>query len=99
MGNASFPNSTAIGAIRGWELEVLKGAEEMIAANKVRHIFAEVGFRDEGHPDINSFSTLDQALTKKYGYLFSGFYDLNRYGDRKQFTLFGMALYTNPSCG
>jgi hypothetical protein len=83
--------------VQGWELEVLKGAEEMIVANKVRHIFAEVGFRDEG-PDINSFSTIDQTLTK-YGYLFSGFYDLNRYGDRKEFTLFGMALYTNPSCG
>jgi Methyltransferase FkbM domain len=83
--------------VQGWELEVLKGAEEMIIGNKVRHIFAEVGFRVEG-PDINSFSTIDQALTK-YNYLFSGFYDLSRYGDRKQFTLFGMALYTNPSCG
>lgn len=82
--------------VQGWELEVLKGAEEMILANKVKHIFAEVGFREEG-PDINSFSTIDQAVTK-YNYLFSGFYDLNRYGDRKQFTLFGMALYTNPAC-
>ena len=82
--------------VQGWELEVLKGAEEMILANKVRYIFSEVGFRDEGHPDLHPFATIHQALTK-YGYLFSGFYDLSRYGDRKQFTLFGMALYTNPS--
>jgi FkbM family methyltransferase len=84
--------------VQGWELEVLKGAEELILSNKVRHIFAEVGFRDEGHPDINPFAKIDRALAK-YGYLFSGFYDLSRYGDRKQFTLFGMALYTNPSWG
>ena len=80
--------------VQGYELRVLEGASEMISENKVHFIFAEVGFRPP-NSEIQNFGELNDAMAKR-GFLFSGFYDFLRYGDNKEFTLFGNALYINP---
>lgn len=81
--------------VQGWETEVLAGASSMLTANKIRFVFAEVGFRP-GNTEMQTFGELEEVITD-YGFLFSGFYELFRYGDAKQFTLFANALYLNPN--
>jgi FkbM family methyltransferase len=80
--------------VQGWELEVLRGASGMLANNRVRFVFAEVGFR-RNDVEMAMFGDLDAALSQ-YGFLFCGFYDLFRYGAAKEFTLFANVLYLNP---
>lgn len=81
--------------VQGWESDVIEGAGDLLDKKKVRFIFAEAAFR-RGDGDMTLFGFLDEKLAER-GFLFSGFYDFVRYGDRKEFTLFANALYMNPA--
>jgi FkbM family methyltransferase len=83
--------------VQGYELEVIKGAKRMLSSNSVRFVFAEVGFRPN-NLEIQMFGDFNSAMSD-CGFLFSGFYDLLRYGDNKEFTLFANALYMHPKFG
>lgn len=59
----------------GFDLEVLKGAENLLNQRKIKFILSEVGFRgfDQRHTD---FHTLSEYLFSK-GFRVYGFYDLS----------------------
>jgi FkbM family methyltransferase len=79
--------------VQGWELEVLRGANTMIAQNAIRFVIAEVGF---GRPwaEVQHFAELDNFM-QHCRFDFCGFYDTFRYGPAKQFVGFSNALYVN----
>ena len=79
--------------VQGWETEVLRGAESLIASDNVVSIFVEVAFREDS--EMQQFSELHSVLTGK-GFALSGLYDPLRYGPRKEFVLFANALYLHP---
>lgn len=81
--------------VQGWELEVLKGSNQMISANKVHFIYAEVGFRKDAS-DMQYFEELNEFMQNNE-YFLCGFYDGFRWGKNKQFLGFSNALYMNPS--
>jgi FkbM family methyltransferase len=81
--------------VQGWELEVLRGADKMLAANRVRYIFTEIGF-DRDDTEMVPFGDLDKAISR-HGFLFCGFYHFFRHGPMKEFVSFGNALYLNPN--
>jgi FkbM family methyltransferase len=83
--------------VQGYELEVIKGAKRMLSSNSVRFVFAEVGFRPNDL-EIQMFGDFNSAMSD-HGFLFSGLYDLLRYGDNKEFTLFANALYMHANFG
>ena len=78
---------------QGCDLDVLLGAERMIAAKQVPFVFVEVGF--QANDIINSpFAPLNGHLTDR-GYRLSGFYEQS--GGARSATLnFCNALYFNP---
>ena len=59
-------------------------------------VFSEVAFRRDQN-EMQQFDELHSYLEQN-GFLLCGFYDLLRYGPRKEFVLFGNALYLNPEC-
>ena len=77
--------------VQGWELEVLRGAQRMIARQRIRFILAEVGFR-RGDSDMQYFEDLNSFLESR-GCWLCGFYDQFRWGPTKQFVGFANALY------
>jgi FkbM family methyltransferase len=80
--------------VQGWECEVLRGADRMISANRVRCVLSEVGF-SKADTDMTQFSEVHSALEEK-GYRFCGLYDNFRWGASKQYVGFANALYLNP---
>lgn len=80
--------------VQGWELEVLKGAINMIRSQKVRFIYAEVNFRKK-ISDMQYFEELNNFM-QNHGYILCGFYDGFRYGENKKFLSFSNVLYINP---
>lgn len=81
--------------VEGWELEVLKGADGLIAANNVVFVLAEAAF-SAGEQSMQQFSTLHVEMEKR-GFVLCGFYELNRYGPRNEFVLFSNVLYVHPA--
>jgi FkbM family methyltransferase len=81
--------------VQGWEIEVLRGASGLLGSNRIRYVYAEVGFR-RNDVEMVMFGDLDEEMAK-HGFLFSGFYDAYRYGPSKEFMLFANVLYTNPN--
>lgn len=80
--------------VQGWEMEVLRGAQDLIANRNLVFVFAEVAFKwDEG--EMQQFGEL-HAYLEKNGFVLCGFYDFLRYGPRKEFILFSNALYMHP---
>ena len=80
--------------VQGWELEVMKGAADLIANHNLIFVFAEVAFRSDQN-EMQQFAGLHGHLEKR-GFVLCGFYDLMRYGPRKEFVLFSNALYIHP---
>ena len=83
--------------VQGWELEVLRGADALLARNAIHFVFAEVGFRKSG-TDMQYFCELHEYMLI-YGFDFCGLYNSFRYGPAKQFVSFSNALYINSSFG
>lgn len=80
--------------VQGWEMEVMKGATELITNHNLIFVFAEVAFRSDQN-EMQQFVGLHGHL-EKCGFVLCGFYDLMRYGPRKEFVLFANALYVHP---
>ncbi len=80
--------------VQGWEGEVLRGADRMMAANKVRFVFAEVGFLREA-TDIAQFVDVHKIVEGK-GFHFCGLYDNFRWRNGHS-VHFANALYLNPN--
>jgi FkbM family methyltransferase len=80
--------------VQGWEMEVMKGATDLIANHNLIFVFAEVAFRSDQN-EMQQFGGLHSHL-EKCGFVLCGFYDLMRYGPRKEFVLFANALYIHP---
>lgn len=81
--------------VEGWELEVLKGADGLIAANNVVFVVVETAF-SAGEQSMQQFSSLHVDMEKR-GFVLCGFYELVRYGPRKEFVLFSNVLYVHPA--
>lgn len=82
--------------VQGWEMEVMRGARNLLANQGVMFVFSEVVFRQDAN-EMQQFSELHSHLEEN-GFLLCGFYDLLRYGPGKEFLLFANALYLNPEC-
>lgn len=80
--------------VQGWEVEVMKGAANLIANQNLIFVFAEVAFQRK-ETEMQQFGELHAHLEKS-GFVLCGFYDLMRYGPRKEFVLFANALYMHP---
>ncbi|MDP2332362.1 MAG: FkbM family methyltransferase [Reyranella sp.] len=79
---------------QGWEMEVLKGAKNLIEDQNLIFVFAEVTFRSD-ETEMQQFGELHSHLEKS-GFVLCGLYDLLRYGPRKEFILFANVLYMHP---
>jgi len=79
----------------GYELEVLKGFDDAFLKEKVKFIYAEVGF---GRTDIFKTHYADiEAYLTNLGFVTSGFYEPNRWGKKKLKLGFCNALFTNAT--
>lgn len=75
----------------GFELEVLRGAAELLRQRRVRSIFAECRFaRTQANQVL--FEDLDRTLVAA-GFLFSGFYQFFRWGPSKAYAGFANGLW------
>lgn len=80
--------------VQGWEMEVLKGAQGMLARRGIRFIYAEVGFR-RADSDMQHFAELNDHMEQN-GYWLCGLYDAFRWGANKEIVGFANALYIQP---
>ncbi len=80
--------------VQGWETEVLRGASSMLEDNRIRFVYAEVGFSRIDR-DMQHFSELNDFLEER-GFRLCGFYSPFRWGAHKAFLGFANALYVNP---
>jgi len=83
--------------VQGWEMEVLRGARDIMAQKKVRFVFSEVGFR-RADRDMQHFAELNDFMETS-GFWLCGFYDSFRWGENKEFVGFANALYMNRHIG
>lgn len=81
--------------VEGWELEVLRGADRLIADHNVVFVLAEASFSHR-EPSMQPFASLHGEMEKR-GFVLGGFYDQKRYGPRNEFVLFGNVLYVHPA--
>ncbi|MEP3387251.1 MAG: FkbM family methyltransferase [Reichenbachiella sp.] len=78
----------------GWEIPVLNGAEQLIKTNKVKAIFAEVGFHSI-NKNNTEFNTLLEFLNRRK-FRFYGMYDISNLRI-KQNMHYGNALFIHDS--
>lgn len=81
--------------VQGWEVEVLRGAQEMLAHNRVRSVLSEVGFR-RGDRDMQHFAELNDLMETSRFWL-AGFYEPFRWGKNKSRVGFANVLYLHES--
>jgi len=81
--------------VQGWEMNILKGAAELLSRNRIHFILSEVGFQNRKN-DLQDFSELNTFLTQSRFFL-CGFYNHFRWGERKQYLGFTNVLYINPA--
>lgn len=75
----------------GFELQVLKGAEELVAAGGVSAVYAECRFSRNKVKQV-LFQDLDAYLVG-CGYIFSGFYEIYRWGPGRRYAAFANGLW------
>lgn len=75
----------------GFELHILDGAATLLRERKVRAVYAECRFL-RNHTRQVLFEELDRQLTG-WGFLFSGFYQMYRWGPAKRFAAFADGLW------
>ncbi|MEM1157466.1 MAG: FkbM family methyltransferase [Verrucomicrobiota bacterium] len=75
----------------GFEMSIVKGADQFLRKGNALAVFVEVGFI---HGDIGKthFSAMDDFLVD-CGFIFSGFYQFLRWGERKQKASFANGLW------
>lgn len=79
--------------VQGYELQVLQGADYFIRNGLIDFIYAEVGFAQH-NPECQYFHSLNTFL-ETANFQFSGFYEIFRWGNRKQYFGFCNALFVN----
>lgn len=80
--------------VQGWEMEVMRGADKLIADHNLIFVFAEMTFRSD-QKEMQQFTELHDYLDAR-GFTLSGLYEPLRYGPRKEFILFANVLYLHP---
>ncbi len=78
----------------GFEINVLKGAEQMLQAGKISFVYCETGFQQSNQRNTY-FPTLTEYLAKR-NYFFFGLYQMD-YHDWKRGNGLGNALYIHQS--
>lgn len=78
----------------GFDLEVLRGAEQLLSCGAVRFVYSEVAFH--GQPHHTSFCNLLSHLRPR-GYILSGFYEPFRWGPAKSKLGFCNALFVREA--
>jgi len=81
--------------VQGWEMEVIRGASDLIANHNLMFIFAEVTFSAR-EAEMQQFGEFHDCMERNE-FTLCGFYELMRYGPRKEFVLFANALYVSPA--
>ncbi len=81
--------------VQGWEMEVIRGASDLIANRNVMFIFAEVTFSAH-EAEMQQFGEFHDCMERNE-FTLCGLYELMRYGPRKEFVLFANALYVSPA--
>jgi len=81
--------------VQGYELQILRGAERLLAERRISFVYSEIGFSSE-QKEIQDFSALHQELVR-WGFSLAGFYEPFRWGPHKRILGFCSALYTNPA--
>lgn len=81
--------------VEGYELEVLRGAEETLSQHRIGLVYAEVTLNSTSSRHQNFFQLNDYLKSK--GFMFSGLYEVFRWGDAKQYFGFCNALFINSS--
>lgn len=81
--------------VQGWEMEVIRGASDLIANHNVMFVLAEVTFSAR-EAEMQQFDEFHDCMERNE-FTLCGFYDLMRYGPRKEFVLFANALYVSPA--
>ena len=81
--------------VQGWEMEVVRGASDLIANHNVMFIFAEVAF-STNEAEMQQFGEFHDCMERNE-FTLCGFYELMRYGPRKEFVQFANALYVSPA--
>jgi FkbM family methyltransferase len=80
--------------VQGWEMEVVRGANRLIADHNLIFVLAEMTFRSDQN-EMQQFTELHDHLEAQ-GFVLSGMYEPLRYGPRKEFILFANVLYLHP---
>lgn len=80
--------------VQGWEMEVVRGANRLIADHNLIFVLAEMTFRSDQN-EMQQFTELHDHL-EAHGFVLSGMYEPLRYGPRKEFILFANVLYLHP---
>jgi FkbM family methyltransferase len=80
--------------VQGWEMEVVRGANRLIAEHNLIFVLAEMTFRSDQN-EMQQFTELHDHLEAQ-GFVLSGMYEPLRYGPRKEFILFANVLYLHP---
>lgn len=81
--------------VQGWEMEVIRGASELIANDNVMFIYAEVTFSPHER-EMQHFSEFHECMERNE-FTLCGFYEMKRYGPRREFVQFANALYVSPA--
>lgn len=74
----------------GYDLEVLKGANELLEDRKIKYIYCEVAFNNE--PDKGNFYEINKIL-RTYDFWLCGFYEPSRWGANFSYLSFANALF------
>ena len=80
--------------VQGWEMEVVRGANRLIADHNLIFVLAEMTFRSDQN-EMQQFTELHDHLEAR-GFALSGMYEPLRYGPRREFILFANMLYLHP---
>lgn len=81
--------------VQGYELPLLKGAEQLLSQGRIKAIYSEISFEAE-NAECAYFETINQFLESR-GFCFSGFYEVFRWGPNKRYFGFCNALFVHKS--
>jgi FkbM family methyltransferase len=81
--------------VQGYEIETLKGAQNLLDNNLIKFVYSEVGF-DPSDTECQSFNEINTYLNQ-YDFKLSGFYEIFRWGESKKYSGFCNALFVHTS--
>ena len=81
--------------VQGYEMNVLKGASQILLDSKIKFIYSEISF-NKNNFECQEFSELKDFL-EQHDFCFSGFYEFFRWGKSKRYFGFCNALFVHKS--